>query len=154
MFRRLSLILLLTVILFSGFAFGADQIANSDKEEIISLIKKWHNAYEKKDVNTVMDIEKDAVINAGRQLGIPADQMQKGYKNNLEIMFEIKNFKMKPLVLENLVFNSSGGGAAVSRSSPPILESNLKEKEDGASFKVTYVLFVKDYSGWRIKDFK
>ncbi|MCL5773908.1 MAG: hypothetical protein M1536_05950 [Firmicutes bacterium] len=154
MFQRLSLILLLVIILFCHSAFGDNHVSNSDQNEISSLIKKWHQAYEKKDINAVMDIEKDAIINFAKAHNLQVDQMQKGYKSSLEIMFDMKNFKMKPLVLKNLVFACSGEGVAVSRSTPPILESTLREKEDSASFKVNYVVFVKDSSGWRIKDFK
>ncbi|MCL5774468.1 MAG: hypothetical protein M1536_08875 [Firmicutes bacterium] len=81
-------------------------VPKEEMEEITAVIKDLYDAYTKKDLERVLDIEEDAIRKSAERMSaekqIKPEDVWNAFKEGTEEMLNNKDFKMKPLNLKNL----------------------------------------------------
>lgn len=103
------------------------EVSPPEKEAMISVIKQLYEAYKNRDLEKVMDLEKEAIVRDGLRMEkagkYKALEVYYAYKGTANDVFRAPGFGMKPLNLDDVRFSKKGKTYRV-ESIRPIIATN------------------------------
>lgn len=138
----------------AGFAVSTEEM-----EAVTAVIQDLYDAYTKKDLERVLDLEEDAIRKSAERMApekqIQVEKIWSAYKETTEELFNAKDFKMKPLNLKNLNFVKIGEVIQVTSDEPVIASETVQlgNPDSGvvkASIKISNFYFRKIKDTWKI----
>ncbi len=137
-----------------------NELTPTEKEAIISVIKEFYDAYASKDLDKVMEMQKNSVeesaIEYEKQGKGKAQDVRDAYRAATKEIMEHKQFKMLPINLSDITFRKKGKLCRVTSVVPIIATERLEIVEDGKYFFVRlrigeFVFESEDENTWKIK---
>ena len=113
-----------------------EQVSEEERQEIVAVLTSLWEAYNERDIDRVMDLQKVAVERAAREMEqkgpYSADDVRDAFRGTAQDLFDTHDFQMEPLNIAGLKYEKKQNTYQVS-SFIPILASN---KVQVASLKV------------------
>ena len=137
-----------------------NELTPTEKEAIISVIKEFYDAYASKDLDKVMEMQKNSIeesaIEYEKQGKGKAQDVRDAYRAATKEIMEHKQFKMLPINLSDITFRKKGKLCKVTSVVPIIATERLEIVEDGKYFFVRlrigeFVFESEDENTWKIK---
>ena len=137
-----------------------NELTAEEKEAIISVIKEFYDAYASKDLDKVMEMQKNSIEESAleyeKQGKGKAQDVRDAYRAATKEIMEHKQFKMLPINLSDITFRKKGKLCRVTSVVPIIATDRLEIVEDGKYFFVRlrigeFVLQSDDENNWKIK---
>ena len=137
-----------------------NELTPVEKEAIISVIKEFYDAYASKDLDKVMDMQKNSIEESAleyeKQGKGKAQDVRDAYRSATKEIMEHKQFKMLPLNLSDITFRKKGKLCRVTSVVPIIATDRLEIIEDGKYFFIRlrvgeFVFESEDGNTWKIK---
>lgn len=135
-----------------------DVLPDEEKEKITSLIKDLYTAYEQKNLERILEIQKYSIeasaIDYEKKGKGTADEVREAFRDATREIIEHKDFKMKPLNLSDLTFQRKGKYCRVTSIVPVIASERLEIEEEGKFFfvrlRIGEFIFEQDKDIWKI----
>ena len=91
----------------------AAPLTESDKQELVQLIRKIHRAFSERDVGALTELLKFNSEEMARALDIEEEMFVMGQSQSLSSLFESDGWRIEPLEESALVFEPAAGGRLV-----------------------------------------
>lgn len=136
------------------------EVTDEEKNQIIDLIKELYNAYAEKDLEKVLELEKNSIessaIDYENQGKGSAQDVRDAYRFATGEVLNHKEFKMLPLNISDLTFQKKGNLCRVTSVVPIIATDRLEVNQDGKYFFVRLrigelVVSPSEKGGWEIQ---
>jgi hypothetical protein len=135
-----------------------EDIAQEDKEGIITVIQDLYNAYSGKNLERIMELQHDSMeasaLDYQKKKKGSADEVREAFKSATKEIIEHKDFKMLPLNLNDLSFQKKGTYCKVTGVAPIISTERLEVQEEGKFFfvrlRVGELILEKKNDLWKI----
>ena len=137
-----------------------NELTAEEKEAIISVIKEFYDAYASKDLDKVMEMQKNSIEESAleyeKQGKGKAQDVRDAYRAATKEIMEHKQFKMLPINLSDITFRKKGKLCRITSVVPIIATDRLEIVEDGKYFFIRLrigelVLESDDNNNWKIK---
>ena len=137
-----------------------NELTTVEKEAIISVIKEFYDAYASRDLDKVMEMQKNSIEESAleyeKQGKGKAQDVRDAYRSATKEIMEHKQFKMLPLNLSDITFRKKGKLCRVTSVVPIIATDRLEIVEDGKYFFIRlrvgeFVFESEDENTWKIK---
>ena len=114
-------------------------LTESDKQEIVGLIRKAHRALSDKDVGALTELLKLNSEEMSRAMGIEEEELVTGQSEFFSFLFESDDWRVDPLEESALVFEPAAGGrlVAVTQAGGRPL---LKGEGGGGQYAVSFMV--------------
>lgn len=90
-----------------------EKVTESEKKEMIAVIKDLYDAYKKRDLEKVMKLEHEAIVRSGKAAEkrgkYTAIEVYYAFKGTARDVFRAEGFGMEPLNLDSIRFKKEGG---------------------------------------------
>jgi hypothetical protein len=127
----------------------ASALTESDKQELVQLIRKAHRAFSEKDVGAVAELLKLLSAEMARAVDIEEEELVMGQSHFFKSLFESDGCKFDPLEESTLVFTPVASGRLVKvtqAGGEPLLRGKNGE---GSQYASTFI-FGKVAGAWHI----
>jgi len=90
-----------------------EEVTESEKNEMIGVIKELYKAYQKRDLEKVMELEHEAIMRSGKEAErkgkYTAVEVYYAFKGTARDVFRAEGFGMEPLKLDAIRYKKEGG---------------------------------------------
>ncbi|MDQ7821858.1 MAG: hypothetical protein RDV48_03585 [Candidatus Eremiobacteraeota bacterium] len=133
-------------------------VLKEDREKIITVITALYNAYSEKNLDKIMELEKESIEASATDYEKkgkgPAQEVREAFKSATKEIIEHKDFKMLPLNMSDLTFQKRGKFVKVTSVVPIIATERLEVMEEGKYFfvrlRIGELVFDQRSDGWKI----
>jgi hypothetical protein len=127
----------------------ASALAESDKQELMQLIRKIHRAFSEKDMGALTELLKLNSAEMGRAMDIKEEELVMGQSQFFKSLFESDGYALDPLEEAALVFTPVAGGRLVKVTQPGGQPLLMGADGHGGQYAGTF-MFGKVAGAWHI----
>lgn len=105
-----------------------EKMTDSEKDEVNAVIKELYEAYEKRELDRVMDLEEEAIVRAGKASEEKGKytmlEVYYAFKGTANDVFRAEGFGMEPLDLSRIIYKKKGS-QFIASSPVPVIATKL-----------------------------